>query len=237
MMATLAYTLFEGMVIYTLYLALEPYIRRRWPDTIISWTRAISGRFRDPLVGRDILFGCGLGLAVALLWQIGQLFPAWIGEVPRRPSWVALHALASNRFFFGELLDSLVHSIVPSMGLLTLLLFASLVFRRIWVAGLVVILLFAAIGMADFGYWFDVFGLLATLSVIMFTLVRLGLLSASVLFAVARLVDSFVITSDLSGWWATGTIVSMVFILALVGYGFYVALAGRPLFGSGWLEG
>jgi hypothetical protein len=37
--------------------ALEPYLRRRWPERIISWNRLLAGEFRDPLVGRDILIG------------------------------------------------------------------------------------------------------------------------------------------------------------------------------------
>jgi hypothetical protein len=236
MIATLAISLFEGMVIYTLYLALEPYIRRRWPDTIVSWTRALSGRFRDPLVGRDILFGCGLGLLVALFWELGQIAPEYLGEVPRRPDWVNLHSLAANRFVFGEILDRLVHAIVPSMALLTLLLFITLVVKRIWIAGLVLMGVFVILGMANFGYWFDIIGMLVTMGLIMVCLVRLGLLSATVLFAVSGVVDVFVITTNLSAWYSTGTIVALVFILAVALYGFWIALAGRPLFGSGWLD-
>jgi serine/threonine-protein kinase len=236
MIATFAATLFEGMVIYALYLALEPYIRRRWPDTIISWTRALSGRFRDPLVGRDILFGAGLGLAVALLWELGQMAPALMGELPRRPDWVGLHSLAADRFLFGEFLDVLVHSIVPSMALLTLLLFISLVVKRIWIAGLIVMVIATVIGMAEFGHWFDMLGMLVTMGLIMVCLVRLGLLSATVMFGVANMMDRFVITSDLSVWWSTGTIVTLLIALAVAIYGFRVALAGRPLFGKNLLD-
>ncbi len=36
-------------VLGMLYLALEPYVRRLWPDALISWTRLLGGRLRDPL--------------------------------------------------------------------------------------------------------------------------------------------------------------------------------------------
>jgi hypothetical protein len=39
------------------YLALEPYIRRTWPELLVSWARILSGEFTDPLVGRDLIFG------------------------------------------------------------------------------------------------------------------------------------------------------------------------------------
>src|SRR5687768_18051298 len=37
------------------YLAGEPFVRRRWPWQVISWNRLLAGRWRDPLVGRDVL--------------------------------------------------------------------------------------------------------------------------------------------------------------------------------------
>lgn len=236
MMMTLAYTALESLIIFTFYLALEPYVRRRWPDTIVSWTRALTGRFRDPLVGRDILFGCGLGLAMALLMKFGQLAPGWFGEPPREPGRVNLHALAANRFAFGELLDNIVHAILPAMGVLVLLLFLLLIAKRAWIAGLVGTLVLLGLNAPGIEHWFDVFGMLATAGLVVFSLVRLGLLSTTVLFAVARSVDDMVISSDLSVWWAAGTILALAFTLALAALGFYVALAGRPLFGTGWLE-
>jgi serine/threonine-protein kinase len=78
---TTASTLFEGVMLWMLYLALEPYVRKRWPETIISWTRVLAGRFRDPLVGRDILLGCLLGVATRALLNA----PRWLGLDPRRP--------------------------------------------------------------------------------------------------------------------------------------------------------
>ena len=37
------------------YMALEPYVRRYWPRTMISWSRLVKGHCRDPLLGRDLL--------------------------------------------------------------------------------------------------------------------------------------------------------------------------------------
>src|SRR5260370_20749773 len=62
--------LFVSGTTWLLYLALEPWVRRRWPQTIISWSRLLSGQMRDPLVGRDILFGAILGVTWILVVQI-----------------------------------------------------------------------------------------------------------------------------------------------------------------------
>jgi hypothetical protein len=53
--------LFLGGFLWVLYIALEPFVRRRWPHLLISWTRLLSGQWRDPVVGRDVLIGLGAG--------------------------------------------------------------------------------------------------------------------------------------------------------------------------------
>ena len=39
----LTWTLWEGLSLFTLYLGLEPFVRRRWPDSLISWSRLLAG--------------------------------------------------------------------------------------------------------------------------------------------------------------------------------------------------
>jgi serine/threonine-protein kinase len=51
-------------LVWLIYLALEPGVRRLWPHTLITWTRVMSGRVRDPLVGRDVLIGVALGVTL-----------------------------------------------------------------------------------------------------------------------------------------------------------------------------
>ena len=52
-----------------LYMAVEPFIRRRWPESLISWTRVLSGRIRDPLVGGHLLVGAAWGIGLTL-WSL-----------------------------------------------------------------------------------------------------------------------------------------------------------------------
>ena len=60
-------SVFYGVFVWTIYIALEPFVRRQWPQTIVSWTTLLSGRIRDPIVGRDVLFGVAVGVSWALL--------------------------------------------------------------------------------------------------------------------------------------------------------------------------
>jgi hypothetical protein len=59
--------LFIGVVLYVMYLGLEPFVRRLWPSMLVGWTRTLNGGFHDPLVGRDALIGVAVGAVMALL--------------------------------------------------------------------------------------------------------------------------------------------------------------------------
>jgi serine/threonine-protein kinase len=59
--------LLEAAIIWLIYMALEPYVRRYSADILMSWSRLLSGRLRDPRVGRDILVGIVAGLTIAIV--------------------------------------------------------------------------------------------------------------------------------------------------------------------------
>jgi hypothetical protein len=62
-----AQSLYVAAYAYLAYLAIEPYVRRRWPNMLISWTRALTGRFADPRLGRDLLAGCLAGMLRSII--------------------------------------------------------------------------------------------------------------------------------------------------------------------------
>ena len=80
--AAVGMSLFFASVTWMLYVALEPYVRRRWPHAIISWSRLLAGDWRDPLVGRDVLWGVLLGVLWALIIGVGFLFLKREGATP-----------------------------------------------------------------------------------------------------------------------------------------------------------
>jgi hypothetical protein len=48
------------------YVALEPYVRRRWPQIMITWSRLLAGGIRDALVGGHLLIGAALGVGLGI---------------------------------------------------------------------------------------------------------------------------------------------------------------------------
>src|SRR5215212_9044706 len=85
--------LFISGMLWLIYMALEPYVRRRWPGRIVGWTRLLAGGWRDPLVGRDLLVGAFTGCALALLAFGRPLAASWLGLPPPRPGVILLRGL------------------------------------------------------------------------------------------------------------------------------------------------
>src|SRR4029079_1956066 len=63
----IAHSLLMGAIAWLLYMGIEPILRKNSPRSIVSWTRVLAGRFRDPLVDRGLLIGAiGGGVMVGL---------------------------------------------------------------------------------------------------------------------------------------------------------------------------
>jgi len=58
-------SLFNAAAAFMVYAGVDPYARRYWPASLVSWTRVVNGRLRDPLVGQDVLVGTLGGLVVS----------------------------------------------------------------------------------------------------------------------------------------------------------------------------
>jgi len=81
--------LFWAAFVYTTYLAIEPYFRRRWPRLLVSWSRVLSGRFADPRVGRDLLVGCLAGALMGILVLAPEVLAL---NLPRQVPWTPYSA-------------------------------------------------------------------------------------------------------------------------------------------------
>ena len=75
MAGIVAHALFWSSLMWIAYLALEPIVRRHWPQALAGWTRLFDGRFLDPLVGRDTIAGVAGGVLLALLRHLMVILP------------------------------------------------------------------------------------------------------------------------------------------------------------------
>ncbi|MCP3979215.1 MAG: serine/threonine protein kinase [bacterium] len=207
--------LWSGLV----YLALEPYIRRLWPQTLISWTRLLMGRLGDPRVGRDVLVG-GLGAVLVIVVQrVEWLVPGLFGVAPREPYGSSNHVLEGGLKALGQAIDPSV-LVAPLLVLLTLIALLFVLRRRGLAVGATVVL-WALID----GHWMgggpavvQICAVAETLIVwgaMMFVLIRFGLLSLVTSFFFLRVLQSWPLTLDASAWFSDTGFAGMT-VLALV---------------------
>jgi serine/threonine-protein kinase len=217
---------FSGVAWWIAYLALEPLVRRRWPDTLVGWTRLLRGRVRDPLVGRDLLLGVLCGIGITIVSQAGRLAPGTaeaLWRAGRGPGvlvggWFALGDLAYD--CFGAVQEGL-------FVLLVLTLFRQLL-GRTWaalVATLALLIVPQHLGsLPSLAYHLLVSGLSYAL------LVRAGLLTGVVALGVTRFLGLALMTTHLGAWYADDALSGILATLVLAAWGFYASLGGRPLF-------
>ncbi len=226
------FMLFWTFFFWVVYLAFEPFVRRRWPGRIVSWSRVLAGGFRDPLVGRDILIGAAFGLGVIVCnFFLTNLVPQLLGYPPSIPWFdfpatqlLGIHSAARGitQQTFAALLQSFI--------LLFFLLLMYIILRRERLAAVAVwLIMTVALSLTHETLIAVPFAALTALLVIV-VLYRFGLLALISAIFFLHLMIFFPITSDFSAWYAADFVVTLIISLAVVVFGFYTSLAGEPLF-------
>ena len=237
----LLYSTFQGGAVpWLLYLAMEPFVRRLWPESLTSWTRLLDGRFRDPVVGRHLLLGALAGsLVSASLAPVGSIFRwlggprNWTGDlvIPQVP--IGLPAIVAH------FLDTVVSCVFNIFILTVLFLLFRLLLGKRWapvvflsvVGGVLVLAGGQGVQALNTGFVMT----MLLISVVALALVRLGLLAAVTAYNFS-LVPHFPFAGETSSWLLGQTILSLALFFAIGLWAFYASLGGRPLLDWGQLE-
>ncbi len=219
------------------YLAVEPWVRRRWPRVLVSWTRVLAGRIRDPLVGRDVLVGCVGGTLIAVVGLGGLLVPGWVGLSPEVvPADIIGIAYGLQRVA-PLLVWRLGQAVFVGLSAVFVMLLLRLLLRRQWLAVSGFVLLNAVAVTIASEHWVITLASSAVLSAgFALLLMRVGLLAAVVAFYVSGLFIVFPVTWELSRWYAGAGVSALLVVAGLAAFGFTTALAGRPAFGTAAFE-
>jgi serine/threonine protein kinase len=227
--------LFMAAITWVLYVALEPFVRKLWPQTIISWTRLVGGKIRDPLVGRDVLFGVVLGLVWVVILEIRLLFG--VARFGIAPQFLSTDYLLGLRSTFG---DAIVH--VPSGIQGTLFFFIILValryvLRNQWAAAAGFVAIFTFLNSLDsYHPWVAAASGALVYAIAAIALVRFGLITLAIAVFVADTMLSVPVTFDFSRWYAPAAMCIPTAVLALGVWSFYTALGRQKLFKGEMLE-
>ena len=231
----LGFGLVSSSFFWVVYIALEPYVRRRWPATLISWSRLLAGGFRDPLVGRDVLAGCLFGALVTDLKRLVWFVPSWLGELPPRPLTGPDWQLLGARAIIANLSNNMIAALLFSFLFLFILFLFRVLLRKEWAAAVAFVLFFSVL-LSNGSFVVFVSNLMVTVAIV-FLLRRLGLLAmvAGAVFGMC-LLDGFPLTTQGSAWYAGISLAGILLMAAMAFYGFYTSLGGRPVFGGAALE-
>lgn len=135
-----------GVEFWLFYVALEPYVRRVYPQALISWTRLGRGCLQDPIVGRHILIGMTIGAINALAGAV--IFSGFRKIVGHDAPTINFYG-ATTIFMLGpgavlgRCSDVLVSAFMLSVGTMLPLVVTQLMSKRRWMGFLA-----AAIGLA-----------------------------------------------------------------------------------------
>lgn len=214
----------------TSYLALEVYLRRLWPESILGWSRLLSGRIYDAAVGRELAVGMLVGAVVAVFKLIIILAPAPEGLPSDAPAILNLNTLLGTRVAMGEVAATACLALTYAMfNQLILLFIMRLVLRDMRLAALGFVAFMTFYVSIQFRAW-EVAAVLTALemSLMVLLFVRFGLLSAIAMHFM-RMMLKWPLTIDLSTWYADIGLFALVATVGLAGWAFWMALDGRSL--------
>jgi predicted Ser/Thr protein kinase len=220
-------SLFVSALTWMLYLALEPWVRRRWPQTMISWSRLLSGQFRDPLVGRDILFGTMLGVLWILIFMLHSIPLMHMGAAPGlgQPEY-----LFGGRPALGAWLMQITSSILGTLQFFFLLLGLKVVLRKDWLAAIAFVALFALPrGLGGPHVAIELPTQIVVYAIAVLIVFRFGLIPLAVAIFTINMVANLPFTSDFSAWYMGTSALALLSVIALAAWGFYHSLGGQPL--------
>ena len=235
----LGQSLFVAGLSWLIYLALEPLIRRRWPDSLIAWTRLLSGRFTDPLVGRVLLAGALLGVFEAISIEVAQLTRRALEATPPIPPFVWEDTLRGPRAVAGHLVGASAVSMLLALAFALLFFLLRAVLRKEWLAAGAFVLIMAVPfeggeRIAGGTLIAAAFGLVRAAAFILVFL-RFGFLALVIGNFFGHFLE-FTLTTDSSAWYAGTSLFLLLVLAALAVYGFRIALAGRSIFSGMQLE-
>ena len=218
-----AYALTMGTATWFGYVALEPFVRRRWPRMLIGWSRMLTGQFRDPMLGRDLLIGLITGMLVQVFRAASALAP------DATPLLIPPSALGQMSATAHWVVRSAVGACVLPLAFATLFLAILLIVRNLQ-ATMVLAALLSAAGALDMFHgpqWLRIPAALLAGVLTVAVLFRYGLLALAALTFAGLVLMRLPITFDTSAWYFGRSLIGIVILVALAVYGFIASLGGK----------
>ncbi|MCC6228712.1 MAG: protein kinase [Phycisphaerales bacterium] len=235
-MAAVGVSLLKASLIWIGFVAIEPIVRRQRPESIISWTRLVSGNWRDPLVGRDIL----IGTAVGVLWMLltgGFALAIAASGTKQLTQATAVESLVGFRQALGVMLNVVFYSLIFPL-FITLIqaivrrLIKEAAIARIVEAGAMTLVIAALMSQIAGGEGNLPLALVGGVACMLIG-ARFGLLMLVSAFFAVGVISAFPIALGLSSWATMTGVLGLIVIASAAVFGFVISITGMRASAAG----
>lgn len=232
----LCISLAAGGFLWITYIAIEPFVRRRWPKVLVSWTRLLSGGWRDPLVARDTFIGCAFGVLAYCFVSIAYILIQRTQSIywPITPNFAVL---SGTNYFISAILNLVLNATMDVLILIGILFLIRVIVRTQILVFAVAIIFMAFLDGVSRGFWDIVICLVILYPLWFFVLMRFGLIAGIFFMFSGHIFMRFPVGFNaLSTWYAGAGYTALAIFAVIVLYSFRTSLGGRPMFGTSRLD-
>jgi serine/threonine-protein kinase len=232
--------LLDGALFWALYMAVEPAVRRFWPDALKGWSRLVSGRIRDARVGRDLLYGAVAGIALCCVGVLHDVLPPWFGYPQPIPSVGNPGVWLGTKAMLGDFAMATRNALSASALVLFILVLLRMLLRSRTAAVLTTIMVVLVIDfsqVAGSATWLlDLAFMTSLITGVVLAVVTLGWLGTFAMFGVYNVLNNPPLTSSFTAWYGHAGAWALLYALVVGGVGFWLSRGGAPLFGRPLLD-
>ncbi|MEX0880206.1 MAG: serine/threonine-protein kinase [Thermoanaerobaculia bacterium] len=219
--------LFNGFIVAVFYLALEPFIRRRWPHALVSWNRLISGRARDGIVGRDILVGAAAGASVLVVWSLVWRVADGFAGAPPVYGALMTPTLLGGLSASATVLERAIWALIESFLYFFVFVVLQALLRKVWLALPAAALLVATLAAGSITPGLSAGFFLFLQLVFLVLTVRLGFLAGAAFMVAHMVLFAFAVTADPKAWYAGSGFLALGVVAALILWGVRASVGRR----------
>jgi serine/threonine-protein kinase len=221
----------SSLVLWALYLAIEPAVRSRYPHSIVTWNRLLAGRWLDAQVGGHILIGAAVGCAIWMGYQLLVDFGARdVIEVGGN-----LTSILGTRPWIGRQVVALGEALTSGLFVFAVICGLRRIARYDIVAAVLTAVIFTVtqeeiIGTPNWQVMAAIF--VALYTVLAIVLMRIGLVATISAIFYVNLFSAITLGNDWKAWYAPAGLATITLMLGLAGFAFWRSLGSRDLLGG-----
>ena len=227
--------LLSALILWLVYLAVEPAIRARYPHAMVTWNRLLAGRWLDAQVWSHVLIGAALG---CMVW-IWFMMPEMVARTRNVGDGGNLHYLLGTRAWVGTGAGKLAEALALGPLVFAVTCGIRRLVRRDALAALATAVIFTFLGEEDVYNHrgidlLIVIGLfLAIYTVVAYVLMRMGLVATIALIFYVNSFNGLWLGTDWTTWYTPTGVATLTLMLGIAVFAFWRSLGGRELLGSG----